>query len=392
MYGYLPSRFDNSTHRHWSLSSNRLSSFSDQYQWPTTFNNTLAAPPVWDGYNQGLPDSLANEPSNPSLNTHTEPTLIPIYNANLRQCTSDQRIQHHYPASLPLSWGHEAENPGFHIQTDASDSASLCPLHKSQSPTITIGGPHVSPPSRLGILEPSEEIEDLSPHQPHIFATTESKISESHSNCADHESIQPAKPNTCLQCKQYFRSATELGHHARESQHAAFKCKCGSTFQGIYDLKRHQNRHQPGTPAHPCLYCNRHRGERGFRRKDHLTQHFRKYHHITSDNSEDEYRQKKEKPSLVCPYPHSGQLSSRGLGSRSASEISNSEGRQNFTTKKKLIQHMRTVHNESPFECTVKDCDRIGSRGYVREGDLRNHHAKVHQPVTKLLGSKIRTL
>lgn len=389
MSSYPPPPFK---HYHWYPSSNRLSSSSDPYQWPTTVNNTLTVPAVWDGYNQGLPDSLANESSNPSLNTHTESTFIPIYNANLRQCTSDQHIQLHSPDSLPLSWEHKAENPGFYVQIDASNSTSSCPLHKGHSPTTTINGPQVSPSSWLRILEPLEEIEDLSPHQPHISATTESKISESHSNWADHESIQPAKPNTCLQCNQHFRSATELARHARESQHAAFKCKCGSTFQGIYDLKRHQNRHQPGTPAHPCLYCSRHRGERGFRRKDHLTQHIRRCHHITSNNSEDEYHQKKKKPSLVCPYPHSGQLSNRGLSSRSASEISNSEGRQNFTTKKKFIQHMRTVHNESPFECTVEDCDRIGSRGYVREGDLRNHHAKAHQPVTELLESKIRTL
>lgn len=363
---------------------------SDPYQWwPTTINDTLPASAVWDGYNQDLPDSLANNPLNPSLNTNTGSTFIPIYNANLRQSTSNQRIQHHSPASLPLFWEHEAENPGFHVQTDVPDSASPYLLHRGHSPTTIIGGPQVSPPSLLGILAPLEEIEDLPPHQSYIFPTTERKILESHSNFADHESIQPAKSNACLQCNQSFRSTTELGHHARESQHAAFKCKCGSTFQGIYDLKRHQNRHQPGTPAYPCLYCRRHRGESGFRRKDHLTQHIRKYHHITSDNSEDEYCQKKEKPSLICPYPHSARLKNRGLGSSSASEISDSEGRQNFMTKKQFVQHMRVVHNESPFECTVEGCDRIGSRGYMREGDLRNHYEKAHQPVMKLLESKI---
>lgn len=325
------------------------------YKWAS---DTLLGSGYWFGYNQGLPDSLANQPSNPSLNTHnvTESTFIPNDYTSLD----------------------EAEHPGFHVQTDVPDSASPYLLHKGHSPTTTIGGPQVSPPSRLGILAQSEEIEDPPPLQPHIFPTTERKISESHGNSADHESIQPAKSNACLQCNQSFRSTTELGHHARQSQHAAFKCKCGTTFQGIYDLKRHQDRYQPGTPAYPCLYCSRHRGESGFRRKDHLTQHIRNYHHITSDNSEDEYRQKKKEPSLVCPYPHSGQLNNRGLGSSSASEISNSEGRQNFTTKKQLIQHMRIAHNESPFECKVENCDRIGSRGYVREGDLRNHYAKAH--------------
>lgn len=271
------------------------------YQLLTTDNDTLAVPTMWDGYNQALPDSLANELSNPSLNTHIfGATFIQNYNA-------DQPVQYFPPASLPLNREHEAETPDFHIQTDVPDSASTYLLHKGRSPTTTIGGPQVSPPSGLGILAPLEEIEDLPPHQPHVLPTTESKISESHSNCANHESIQPAESNACLQCNKSFRSTTELGHHARESQHAAFKCKCGSTFQGIYDLKRHQNRHQPGTPAYPCLYCSRHRGERGFRRKDHLTQHIRNYHRITSDNSEDECRQKKKKPSLVCPYPHSDQ-------------------------------------------------------------------------------------
>lgn len=376
MSGGYPPRFD-----HWrGTNGGHLS-----YQRSTTDNDALAAA-VWDGYNQDLPALLANKPSNLSLNTHIESTFIPM---NLRHSRSDQRIQHHSLASLPLSWGQEPENPGFLVQPDTLDFASPYLLHEGHSPTTTIGGQQVSPAIWPGVLAP---LEDLAPDQPRIFPTTESKISESHSKCADHESIQPAKPNTCLQCNQSFRSTTELGHHARKSQHAAFQCKCGSTFQGIYDLKRHQNRHQPGTPAYPCIYCSRHRGERGFRRKDHLTQHTRKYHHITSDNSEDEYRPKKKKASLVCPYPHSGQLNSRGLGSSSASEINNSKGRPNFTTKKQLIQHMRIVHNESPFECTVGDCDRIGSRGYVREGDLRNHYAKAHQPVAKLLESEIRKL
>lgn len=360
MSGYPPPRFRN---------LNWLS--------PTTVNDT------WDDDDQAFFDSLANEPPNSSLDTHSESTFIPIYNANPRESTSDQPIQHHSPVSLPLSCECDAEKLGLCIQPAVLASASSFLLHEGYSSITTIGGPRVSPPSWLGDLVPSEceEIEDLSLHQLHNFATDESKITESHTNSAEHESIQPAKPNACLECNQSFRSTTELGLHARESQHAAFKCKCGTTFQGMYELKRHKNRHQPGTPAYPCLYCSRHRGEKGFRRKDHLHQHVRKYHHITSGNSEDEYHHKK-KPSLVCPYPHCAHLNDRRPGSSSASDMSNSKGRPTFTTRKHLIQHMRTVHNKSPFECKVEDCDRVGARGYVREGDLLNHYAKAHQVAT----------
>lgn len=347
MSGYPPPRFDN---RDWLL--------------PTTVNDT------WDDYNQAFFDPLANEPPNSSSDTHSEPTFIPIHNANARESTSDQPIQHHSPVSCEC----DAEKLGLYFKPAVPDSASSFLLHEGHSPITTIGGPRASP-SWPGDLVPSEfeEIE---------YLPDESEITESHTNSADHESVQPAKPNACLECNQSFRSTTELGLHARESQHAAFKCKCGTTFQGMYELKRHQNRHQPGTPAYPCLYCSRHRGEKGFRRKDHLSQHIRKYHHITSGNSEDESHHKK-KPTLVCPYPQCAHLNNRRLSSSSASDISNSKGRPISTTKKHLIQHMRAVHNKSPFECTVEDCDRVGARGYVREGDLRNHYAKAHQLVTK---------
>jgi predicted small metal-binding protein len=41
-------------------------------------------------------------------------------------------------------------------------------------------------------------------------------------------------------------------------------------------------------------------------------------------------------------------------------------------------KHMRTVHVESDYPCTVPGCDRVGAKGYFRKIDLRKHMKRVH--------------
>lgn len=98
--------------------------------------------------------------------------------------------------------------------------------------------------------------------------------------CTDHEAIQSG--TTCLQCNDSFKSISELGHHATELQHDAFKCTCGQTFKRLDSLERHKTKYQPGARQYSCQLCDRYEGEKAFTREDSLKQHLRVYHRVIS--------------------------------------------------------------------------------------------------------------
>lgn len=98
----------------------------------------------------------------------------------------------------------------------------------------------------------------------------------------DHEAIQSGTATTCLQCNDSFKSISELGHHATELQHDAFRCKCGQPFKRLDSLERHRIKYEPGARQYSCQLCDRYEGEKAFTREDNLKQHLRVYHRVNS--------------------------------------------------------------------------------------------------------------
>lgn len=147
--------------------------------------------------------------------------------------------------------------------------------------------PGVSEPSTVGEIAPGLGL----PLQQQFLHPIEDFTAPFRGKLIDHEPIQSAKPNQCLQCKECFDTMTQLNRHGRDSKHAAIMCKCGATFGRNAELVRHLGPHRSTTPKFPCRFCTHHRGKDGFWRKDHLIQHIRAYHRITSENTADEDRQ-----------------------------------------------------------------------------------------------------
>ncbi len=171
----------------------------------------------------------------------------------------------------------------------------------------------------------------------------------------DHESIQSATPNTCRQCGESFKSQAGPNNHALRSKHGSYECKCGQKFTRSDVIRRHLDRYQPAIARYSCLLCPRHRGDNSFRRKSHLTKHLRGYHNLTL-----EQRHYYSEP---CPFPD---CPNHRYSSHS------------FATQRQFTDHMRLLHEESPFPCDVGNCSRIKGKGYFRKRDLIKHRQQQH--------------
>lgn len=171
----------------------------------------------------------------------------------------------------------------------------------------------------------------------------------------------------CNQCSFKGTILFDVWLHASETGHMAFSCEhdgCEKKFSRLDTYRRHARSHNDDAKRHSCKYCKKYRGQNGFKRKDHLTQHLRNYHHI----GEDEVK---------------GSLSERGWcpkeGCSEARPASVSCGVHGvFASSVQWVKHMRTVHDESDFPCPRPGCDRINGKGYYRKADLRSHLRKVH--------------
>ncbi|KAF2796329.1 hypothetical protein K505DRAFT_359368 [Melanomma pulvis-pyrius CBS 109.77] len=170
----------------------------------------------------------------------------------------------------------------------------------------------------------------------------------------------------CRECNTSFNSQFELEFHASRLGHALFICGhpwCGKPFGRLDTFQRHQRTHQKDTKRFPCKYCNKYRGSNGFKRKDHLTQHLRGYHHIGE----------RENASPILGYActqNGCPMYNAGL-TYWGSELA-------FKKRSDLIEHMKTVHDTSKYPCPEPGCDRVAGRGYFRPADLRFHLKKVH--------------
>jgi hypothetical protein len=185
----------------------------------------------------------------------------------------------------------------------------------------------------------------------------------------------------CHQCNMQFSTNALLHRHGRETQHAPYRCRCGTTFSRLDVLRRHIHTFQPKV-SYPCPHCKKHRGSRAFARLDHLTQHLRGYHNMESgtesDESQPQQPPRKRKTTFKCPHDTCSHSSGTSSGSdQSPSGVFSS---RTFQTRGEFTKHLREVHNESIFPCPEIGCSRVGGKGFFREKDLLNHVKDHHSP------------
>lgn len=178
--------------------------------------------------------------------------------------------------------------------------------------------------------------------------------------------------HTCDECDEVFNSQADLHRHAREQRHAAYACKCNQTFSRADVLERHLDQYLPGKPKYPCPHCKRHRGDNAFKRKQHLTQHLRGYHHIGAEiNSSWGYHSLPQ----VCPHPECPEYRGPEFQDLSSSERQNQKP---FRNQGEFTKHMREAHDESSFPCDIAHCPRVRGKGYFRENDFLKHRKNQH--------------
>jgi uncharacterized Zn-finger protein len=170
----------------------------------------------------------------------------------------------------------------------------------------------------------------------------------------------------CTPCGTPFRSQYSVELHASKSGHASFLCDhqdCGKTFLRLDTYQRHWKVHQDDIKRFPCKYCKKYRGTNGFKRKDHLTQHLRGYHHIGEAEA--------SKSSMGYSCTEQDCFEYRELyGPWQTGHA--------FTKRPDYVQHMKDVHDTSEFPCPEPGCERVGAKGYFRRADIRAHLKKVH--------------
>ena len=174
--------------------------------------------------------------------------------------------------------------------------------------------------------------------------------------------------SSCTECTTTFNSEAEVAGHAFMRLHATYMCKCERAFTRLDTLNRHLDNYSSGLPRYPCSHCNRHKGSKGFRRKDHLKQHLQNYQHIDQEIMP---RCNEFFPKICsgCPYFGCPQYLDRSLYGRMQGM---------FESLAEFNNHMRGVHDETPFPCGLSGCPKTNGKGYLRERALINHRKKMH--------------
>ncbi|KAI5460957.1 hypothetical protein BGZ63DRAFT_425418 [Mariannaea sp. PMI_226] len=161
-----------------------------------------------------------------------------------------------------------------------------------------------------------------------------------------------------IECGEILQSKTALDLHGRSMHHQPFACSCGIRFSRSDVLERHVRTQNSDHGAYPCPYCSHHSGQAAFKRQDHLTQHLKGYH--KHDNVES----------------HHG-ISRVGTEGNNGFACYDDEcfthGEFFFVCKADYNKHIRQMHADRLFSCSVVGCDRTGGKGYLRKQDLDKH-------------------
>lgn len=108
---------------------------------------------------------------------------------------------------------------------------------------------------------------------------------QSHPHSKSHRPVEGSHPLACIECGEILAYQAQLQAHGKSEQHNPFQCICGTKFARLDVLHRHMDLYGSEMPEHPCNFCKRHRGRRGFKRRDHLVQHLQGYHKFDADES-----------------------------------------------------------------------------------------------------------
>jgi hypothetical protein len=130
-----------------------------------------------------------------------------------------------------------------------------------------------------------------------------------------------------------------------------------------------------------CKYCKKYRGSNGFKRKDHLTQHLRNYHHIGERIPSESYL------GWSCNHEDCDSYRAGACAERSSGKETLYFQDPAFRNESDYNTHMRKVHNETPFPCPISSCGRIGPKGYLRKRDMIKHLQKEHGEVLRASNS-----
>ncbi|KAI1734883.1 hypothetical protein F4680DRAFT_436798 [Xylaria scruposa] len=193
-----------------------------------------------------------------------------------------------------------------------------------------------------------------------------------------HHEVWDGSAITCAECDEPFRSKYELADHAIYNKHSPYACSCKTKFARRDVLLRHLKDFTKESAKYQCTFCKRYRGKQAFRRRDKLVQHLQGYHKM-----EPEEINKVSPPTnrvqsrqiLICP--HMNCEAYRDDTFKALPWIKQHEGRP-FQKQSEYNKHMRDVHKESAFSCSIAGCDRVGVKGYMREKDLMKHLADKH--------------
>lgn len=200
----------------------------------------------------------------------------------------------------------------------------------------------------------------------------------SHFHSQEHYQLEDGNSLACIECHQVMSCRARLQEHANSTQHSPFQCACGTRFARLDVLHRHIDSYDKAMPKFPCTSCKFHRGKLGFRRRDHLVQHLRGYHKLDQEEINQispSSRTMRLSSMPVCPHP--GCEYHRTASFQFLSDEEQLRTRP-FAKQGDLTKHMKEVHDETPFPCTISGCDKVGAKGYVREKDFMKHRAAKH--------------
>ena len=173
---------------------------------------------------------------------------------------------------------------------------------------------------------------------------------------------------------QFKKNTESLAEHARSSGHTIIQCNyegCGKGFNRQDTFLRHMAIHKTVSQIRfPCNLCKKYRGKQGFKRRDHLIQHLRNLHTV-NDKDLSSRSSRSRVQGFSCPHEECSEY-------RGELDTEIDPKLHAFDKLSKLTQHLKKVHDESKFPCSVIGCDRVGGKGYMREKDLTKHMEKEH--------------
>ncbi|XP_004926731.2 zinc finger protein 570 isoform X1 [Bombyx mori] len=162
----------------------------------------------------------------------------------------------------------------------------------------------------------------------------------------------------CVLCKQHFTNYVQLDVHMN-SHYDNYVCDdCGQTFISAARLKNHSKKHDVG--KHTCKYCNKVFGLEHYLKKHEAVVHkarlyYKCYHcpeKLPSDRERKEHIEANHREKVK--------------------EISCDMCGKIFNWRQYYIAHLRKVHGDRKYECTV--CDKK----FSQNGDLSRHVESRH--------------